>query len=130
VPVDPVLWLGFAASTVLAVVISFALRFIVNLWAFWLLDFRGALGVASMTWTFLSGFVVPLSFLPPGLRGVLQALPFAGMIQVPIDVFLGKRTGLDLLSALALQAFWALALLGLGRLVLAAGERKLVVQGG
>jgi ABC-2 type transport system permease protein len=52
------------------------------------------------------------------------------MIQVPIDVFLGKRTGLDLLSALALQAFWALALLGLGRLVLAAGERKLVVQGG
>jgi hypothetical protein len=36
----------------------------------------------------------------------------------------------DLLAALAFQAFWALALLGLGRVVLAAGVRRLVVHGG
>ena len=37
---------------------------------------------------------------------------------------------LALAGVLALQVFWALALLGLGRLVLRAGTRKLVVQGG
>jgi hypothetical protein len=31
---------------------------------------------------------------------------------------------------LALQTFWAFALLGAGRAVLAGGTRKLVVQGG
>jgi ABC-2 type transport system permease protein len=52
------------------------------------------------------------------------------MLQVPIDVFLGKHVGVDLLGALAFQAAWAAALLGLGRLVLHAGVRRLVVQGG
>ncbi len=129
-PTDPVTWLAFAASVALAAVISFGIRFIANLSAFWLLDSRGMHGVVGMIWTFLAGMIVPLAFLPPPLRGVVEALPFAGTIQVPIDVFLGKHAGLDLLGALALQAAWAAALLLLGRLVLATAVRRLVVQGG
>ena len=129
-PTEPLTWIAFAAAVVMAVVTSFALRFIVNLASFWLLDYRGLLGVAATTWMFFSGMAIPLAFLPAGWREVVAALPFAGMIQVPVDVFLGKHAGLDLLAALALQAAWAAALLGLGRLVLAAGVRKLVVQGG
>jgi ABC-type uncharacterized transport system permease subunit len=45
-------------------------------------------------------------------------------------VWLGKRQGLALLGFLALQAAWALVLLALGRVALARGTRKLVVQGG
>jgi len=45
-------------------------------------------------------------------------------------VWLGKRTGWGLVGFLALQALWAVVLLGLGRLALARGTRKLVVQGG
>ena len=52
------------------------------------------------------------------------------MVAIPIDVFLGKLQGGGLLAALALQAFWSVAMLGLGRLVLAAALRKLVIQGG
>ena len=129
-PTDPLLWLAFAISVSLAAVVSFAIRFLVNLCAFWLLDYRGILNVSSLTWTFLSGSVVPLTFLPEGPRAVAQALPFAAMLQVPIDVFLGKHPGPDLVRALAFQLAWALALLGLGRLVLAAGVRRMVVQGG
>lgn len=129
-PLDPLTWLAFLVSVALAVAISFAIRFVVNLSAFWLLDYRGVTNVAGLLWTFLCGSIVPLSFLPDGPRAVVEALPFAGMLQVPIDVMLGKYQGADLLSALAFQAFWALALLGLGRVVLAAGVRRLVVQGG
>lgn len=130
VPADPVTWLAFAVSTVLAVVISFGLRFLVNLSAFWLLDYRGVVNVTGLVWTLLAGFAVPLSFLPDGPRALLEALPFAGMVQVPIDVFLQQRRGLDLLAALAFQTVWALALLALGRVVLAVAVRRLVVQGG
>jgi ABC-2 type transport system permease protein len=57
-------------------------------------------------------------------------LPFAAMVQAPIEVWLGHAQGLELLGLLALQAFWALVLLAVGRGVLAAGMRKLVIQGG
>lgn len=130
IPIAPGRWFVFIASLVLATVLSFSLRFIVNLTAFWLLDYRGILNVTTLTWTFLAGFVIPLNFLPEGPRDVLEALPFAGILQVPIDVFLGKRQGLDLLGALAFQAVWAAVLLLAGRLLLAAAVRKLVVQGG
>src|SRR5215467_8614802 len=129
-PTDPLVWLAFAASVGLAAVVSFSVRFIVNLCAFWLLDYRGILNVTALIWTFLCGSVVPLSFLPDGPRAVAEALPFAAMLQVPVDVFLGKHPGLGLIGALALQVAWAVVLLGAGRLVLAAGVRRLVVQGG
>jgi ABC-2 type transport system permease protein len=129
-PSDPLVWLAFLVSVALAAVVSFSIRFLVNLCAFWLLDYRGVLNAASIFWTFLSGSVVPLAFLPDGLRAVVEALPFAAMLQVPIDVFLEKHHGLGLVGALAFQVVWALVLLGLGRLLLAAGVRRLVVQGG
>lgn len=129
-PADPLLWLAFAVSVALAAVVSFSARFLVNLCAFWLLDYRGILSMSSLIGTFLSGSVVPLPFLPGGVRAVVEVLPFSAMLQLPIDVLLGKHRGLDLAGALLFQLTWALALLGLGRLVLAAGVRRLVVQGG
>jgi ABC-2 type transport system permease protein len=51
-------------------------------------------------------------------------------MQTPIDVWLGKSEGLSLVGALALQVLWALVLLGLCRLALRRGTRKLVIQGG
>jgi ABC-2 type transport system permease protein len=52
------------------------------------------------------------------------------MVQAPIEVFLGHAEGLELAGLLLLQSAWAGALLLLGRAVLRAGMRKLVVQGG
>jgi viologen exporter family transport system permease protein len=130
IPIDPVTWLSFLASVVVATILSFSLRFMVNLTAFWLLDYRGVLNVTSLTITFLTGMIIPLNFLPEGPRAVVSALPFAGMLQVPVDVFLGKHHGLDLLGTLAFQAAWAAVLLVVGRVILAAAVRKLVVQGG
>jgi ABC-2 type transport system permease protein len=130
VPDEPVLWLAFVASLVLAVVTSFAWRFLFNLAAFWLLDYRGAGTLAMVVSTFFSGQLVPLAFFPDELRTLAWALPFAAMVQAPIEVFLGHARGLELVGLLALQAFWACALLALGRAVLALGMRRLVVQGG
>ena len=130
VPGDPVTWLAFTASLVLAVVVSFAFRFLFNLAAFWLLDYRGAGILAMVASTFFSGQIVPLAFFPEWLETLAWALPFAAMVQAPIEVWLGHADGLELAGLLGLQALWAVLLLGLGRLVLAAGMRKLVIQGG
>ncbi|HYZ93429.1 MAG TPA: ABC-2 family transporter protein [Actinomycetota bacterium] len=129
-PTEPYTWLAFAVSFVLAVSVSFALRFMVNLSAFWLLEIRGVLTIAQASWTLLSGFLVPLAFFPDGIREIVLKLPFAAMIAVPADVFLERVTGADVVAALGFQFAWVVILLGMGRLLLAAATRKLVVQGG
>jgi ABC-2 type transport system permease protein len=130
VPRDPRVWLAFVVSVVLAVVVSFAFRFLFNLAAFWLLDYRGVGMLAITASTFFSGQIVPLAFFPHWLEVLAWGLPFASMVQAPIEVFLGHAEGVELAGLLALQTFWAAALLLLGRVVLAAGLRKLVIQGG
>jgi ABC-2 type transport system permease protein len=129
-PADPGRWLCFALSLALAAWISFGIRFLYNLAAFWLLDYIGVGALAATVVIFLSGFLIPLNFFPDWAQPALTWLPFAGMAQIPIEVLLGKRVGADLAAALAFQATWGAALLGLNRLVLMAAERKVVVQGG
>ena len=73
---------------------------------------------------------IPIRFFPHALREVCYALPFGSVIQTPVDIWLGKRHGAALVGVLALQLFWALALLGIGQLVLRRATRKVVVQGG
>ncbi len=127
VPSAAATWVAFAASVTVAVTAGFALRFAVTLSGFWLLDTRGPLQLITAVTLFLSGFVLPITFFPPWLEALSRALPFAALVQVPVEVFLGKA---EPVTALLGQAGWALALLALGRVVLAAATRKVVVQGG
>jgi ABC-2 type transport system permease protein len=129
-PADAERWAWFFLSVGLAVWLSFGLRFLYNVAAFWLLDQRGVGALVSITAIFLSGFLVPLNYFPDGVRLIVTWLPFAGMLQVPIEVLLGKLDGVALTSALAFQAGWALILLGADRLLLALAVRKVIIQGG
>jgi ABC-2 type transport system permease protein len=126
-PLDAV---AFFLSLVLAVVVSFGFRFIYNSVAFWLLDFRGIVTLSTTVVVFFSGMAIPIRFFPHALREACYALPFGSIIQTPVDIWLGKRHGAALGGVLALQLFWALALLGIGQLVLRRATRKVVLQGG
>jgi ABC-2 type transport system permease protein len=117
-------------SGALAVVVSFGLRFMVNLSAFWIIDVRGVHALGAAVWTGLSGFVIPIAFFPEAARKVLYALPFVAMVEMPINVFLERAQGAELAATLAVQATWAVVLLACGRLMLARATRKLVLQGG
>jgi ABC-2 type transport system permease protein len=129
-PHDPVIWLAFAVSVALGVVVSFALRFMANLSAFWLLDYAGPLVMLTAAFTLLSGFILPINFFPPWLRTTARALPFAAVIQTPVEVFVGKHHGASLAAVLGIQVAWAVLLLAVGRFVLKRAMHKLVVQGG
>jgi ABC-2 type transport system permease protein len=129
-PLDPGLLLVFLLSVALAVWLSFGLRFLINLSAFWLLDYRGP-GILLMFFgTFLSGFLVPLNYWPEWARLLVGWLPFAGIVQGPMEIILGKVDGPGMLSILLFQLGWGVALMLAGRLLLALAMRKVVVQGG
>lgn len=123
-------WVWLAASLALAVVVSFAYRFLYNVAAFWLLDYRGVVVIATSVALLFSGFILPLPFFPDWLEAVARVLPFAAVVQIPVDVFLEKATGAEIAGSLLLQAAWAAILLGLARLALGTAIRRVVVQGG
>ena len=129
-PSNPLVWIAFVVSVTLAVVVSFAWRFLYNASAFWVLHFRGPAVMAMLVANLFSGFIVPLAFFPHWLRVLAYATPFPAMVQMPIDVFVGKAHGGDVVTTLVVQAAWAAGLLVVCRGVFAAGVRKLVVQGG
>lgn len=122
--------LAFLASVALAVGVAFGWRYLLQLSAFWLLDVRGANQLGWLTAQFLAGFFIPLVFLPGWLEAIARALPFAAMLQVPVEVWLGKHSGTGLVAVLALQMVWLAALVLAGRGVMAAAMRRVVVQGG
>ncbi|MGD9485347.1 ABC-2 family transporter protein [Streptomyces sp. TRM70308] len=129
-PALPLPWLLFLVSVALGVVVGFAIRYLVALSAFWLLDGVGVRALSGLLGVFFSGMLLPLTLFPGVFGEVVRWLPWAAMLQVPADVLLGVHRGGDTLAALAFQAGWALALLALGRAVQRLAVRKVVVQGG
>lgn len=129
-PDSPVQWLALLTSLSLAIAISFAWRFLLNISAFWTTDARGLGGLTSALVMFLGGFVVPLRFFPSWSQPLLLALPFAGIIQIPNDIFIGQLSGLAALQALALQAFWAVVMLAIAQITVVVAVRRVSVQGG
>jgi ABC-2 type transport system permease protein len=130
IPRDPAVWGAFLLSVLLAVVVSFGLRFLVALTGFWLHDSDGVRALALVVTLFFSGMLLPIGLFPGPLGAAAAALPFSGMIQIPADILLGHRTGAAAVTGLGFQLVWAVALFALGRAVLAAATRKVVVQGG
>jgi len=126
------IWIGllFLVSAFIGVVVGFAIRFVVNLAAFWLVDSRGITFLVNTAGMFLSGFILPLAMFPERLGDVARALPWASMIQTPVDVFLGQVHGWALAASFGRSIGWALGLLLLGRAILRVATRRLVVQGG
>ncbi|MCB5179636.1 ABC-2 family transporter protein [Streptomyces sp. SMC 277] len=131
-PGDPVRWLLFLLSVLLGAVVSFAIRYLLGLAAFWLLDGSGVNLIATVVAIFFSGMLLPLSVFPGAFGEFVRLLPWAAMLQVPLDVLMGTQGagGAGLVRALGFQLAWALTLLGLGRLAQSAATRKVVVQGG
>jgi ABC-2 type transport system permease protein len=128
-PADPRRWLEFALCCTLALVISFALRYLISLSAFWLLDERGTAALLLIVSMFFSGMIIPLVAMPGWLGHLADILPWSATLQIPIDVLLGTETQ-GLPHALAFQLLWAAVLIILGRVVTTAARHKTVVQGG
>ncbi|MGW7691939.1 ABC transporter permease [Streptomyces asiaticus] len=129
-PASPLTWLWFLLAVALAVCVGFAVRYLVSLASFWLLDGTGLAMLSGLLCLFFSGMILPLNVFPGQLGEIARALPWAAMLQVPADVFLEERRGSGLLAAFAFQVGWAVALLAAGRAVQSAATRKVVVQGG
>lgn len=128
-PTSAIAWLAVALGMVLAILISFGIRYLVALSGFWITDSRGTEYLALVLSSFFSGMLLPLVVFPGWIGDFARATPWAATLQVPIDIWLDRNPG-GIGAALVLQLGWVLVLLLAGQLVTSLATRKVVIQGG
>jgi ABC-2 type transport system permease protein len=129
-PASPGAALGFLFALLAAVLLSASLATAMAASLLWTLAGEGAWQLLAVSIWLFSGIMIPLPFFPDWLQPVLRALPFRGLMDVPFRIYTGHIPVSAALPTIMSVLAWAAALFGLGRILLARGTRKLVVQGG
>lgn len=130
VRVSPAAFGLFLVSMVLMVLVVCAYSLLVYSMTFYLTDPNGIMVVSVAAADLLGGAVVPLPFLPEGLRRFAELTPFASMQNVPLRIFSGDIPLSQAPAAVGLQIFWAAALISAGYLLTRSGLRRTVILGG
>lgn len=129
-PADPAVWFFTLMSMAMALLLVVAFGMLVYLTAFYTISSQGIKLLVTSLSEFLSGAVIPLPFLPPGVLKVVELLPFASMQNIPFRIFGGDLSGAAMYSSLGLQLFWLAALVILGKWLETRVLSRVVVQGG
>lgn len=120
----------FLASVGAGMVLGVALAQVTGATAFWTLDATGAAGLVSVLTMFFSGQLVPIALWPSWLAKVAHLLPFQGLTDIPLSIYLGRYAGAEALRAIGLQLLWAAGMLLVARALICRGFRRLEIQGG
>ncbi len=103
---DAVMLTLFFTSLVLASALYFMLSYLVSLFAFWSREAMGPRFLFEWILEFASGAYFPLDILPAGFLIFLKCLPFAHIVFLPMQIYLGRLTIAGALLGIVAQMFW------------------------
>ena len=113
-----------------ALALSCAITTLMAVTMMWTITGDGVVRLLGTLTMMLSGSIIPLPFFPDWAQRILAVLPFSGLIDTPFRIYMGHIPPIQGMALLAHQFGWSLALVLLGRWLLARGARRLVIQGG
>lgn len=122
--------LAFFPALAVGVLLAVTINSLLHVSILWTLDPDGIMRIAPAFILLLSGMVIPLPLFPDFLQPLLAALPFRGIIDVPLRLYSGHIPAGEAWKHLSLGAAWTVALIALGRWIMERGLRQVVVQGG
>ena len=117
-------------SVAMGYLILWLISFIVQTWSFWLFSVWGIMTIKNVIVKILAGTLLPLWFMPEGLRKIISLTPFESIYFTPIQIYLGEVQGEVLLTKMAVQLLWIGILWMMAQFFWSRGTKKLVVQGG
>ncbi|MCL2378921.1 MAG: ABC-2 family transporter protein [Defluviitaleaceae bacterium] len=120
----------FILAAIMGGVIYILVDLTISYSAFWLMDYWYINWYKRALFMLFGGIMLPLWFYPEWLRSVSYALPFSLALFMPLQVYLGRVYGSDIIRSLGLQVVWIVLLFALERLVWSRVQHKIVVQGG
>jgi ABC-2 type transport system permease protein len=129
-PSDPVTWAAYLAALLMGFLVGFFFEASLGMLGFWFLQIGSFLYVVGTISFFVSGHMLPLDVLPPGLADVLQLLPFKYLAYFPAVVFQEKVRGEALAWELLTELAWAVGFILLARFLYRRGLRRYSAYGG
>jgi ABC-2 type transport system permease protein len=129
-PANIVAGVGFLITAILGFLVVIAYSMLIYIATFYTYTPTGVRMVSISLVEFLGGAVIPLPFLPEGIRKVVELLPFASMQNIPLRIYSGDITGMEMIAKASLQLFWIIALVWIGKRLIGAALKRVVVQGG
>lgn len=120
----------FPVSMVLGFLVLISVSMIVYIATFFTVSSMGIRILATSVMEFFAGAVIPIPFFPQWLQPVMYALPFASMQNTPFLIYVGHLSLREALEHMGLQVLWLVALVCIGRRLMARALKNVVVQGG
>jgi ABC-2 type transport system permease protein len=126
VPQDPLVWLRTALALIMASYSGACIGYCIGVTSLWTIESRW-FTLFNYSFSFvLSGFLLPIEWMPTWLRYVAEASPYPIFHSVPTRLYLGKAGAASLLIPFAWCIAFTLGSLAMTRIV----RRKVEVQGG
>ena len=119
----------FAISLLLAHVLFFLISYLIGMVAFWFKRIEGLSRAKKPIVHFLSGGLIPLTFLPLAFQKISYYLPFQYVRYVPISFYLGKYSISEMYALLAVQMVWILLLFGIAKAIWTRAFKKFAGAG-
>lgn len=123
-------FLLFLLSVVLGLGVVVACAMLMYVALFYTISHRGIKIIVIALTTFLSGGIIPLPFFPEPIRTIVQVLPFSAMQNIPLQIFSGTITGVEIYYSILFQLFWLAVLILFGKIAMQHALERVVVQGG
>ena len=120
----------FVISGILGFLNVIAFGMIIYISTFFTISAQGIRIFAMSVVELLGGSVIPIPFLPDGLRQVVELLPFASMQNAPFRIYGGDIAGIEAIQVILLQLFWLVVMVLIGKAWINKALKRVVVQGG
>ncbi|MDF2815668.1 MAG: daunorubicin transporter permease [Paenibacillus sp.] len=129
-PTDASVWLVFLIMLFFSFLINSQINILTGLFAFFVENNEGLMRMKRVAVDLFSGLIIPISFFPGWLEGVVKVLPFQAITYLPGSVFTGKVTGNAVYEVLGLQLLWFVVLIAPIWYMWRGARSRLFVQGG
>ena len=129
-PPSPLAALAWAASMLGALLLVSSFATLVTISLLWTISGDGIARIVPSAVFLGSGLLLPLPLFPEWAQKILTVLPFYTMADAPYRLYIGHLPPEAGIGVVLHQMTWSGILILSGRALLAAGARRLVVQGG
>ena len=129
-PVSVPAFFMFILTSAIGLCVVVATSMIVYGLTFFTMSERGIKIFAASISEFLSGAVVPIPFFPKRIRTIAEFTPFAAVQNLPLQIYIGTISGKKMLLMTAVQIFWLIVFVVIGRLLIGKMQKNAVIQGG
>lgn len=121
---------AFAIALTCAVILSVSITSLEHAYVLLIQRVDGLTRMTNALSELLSGMIIPLALMPDFLAFFLRWQPFAGVIDLPAQLYCGSMAPGQVWSVLAMQLIWAAVFIAAGKALTNYALRRTVLAGG